>query len=502
MKLINRFQKVNDFEMTMDQLRQLIEEVTKQHCETQCIELKKAKEGTPKSLFGTLSSFSNQPGGGIILFGIDEENGYAITGVYDAQDLQSKVSEQALQMEPQVRPVFTTGEIDNNIVVAAEISECETHLKPCFYKGKGRLKGSYVRVGERDEPMTEYEVYSYEAFKRKLQDELTAVSRADLEDLDSDLLQSYFMRLRQEKPNLSRESDEKILTLLGFTDKQTGHPTIAGLMLFGNYPQAFYPQLCVTAMVVDGTEFGALGAGGERFVDNKRIEGTIQQMLRETLAFVRRNTRVATVIIDGQRADRTEYPINAVREAVLNALIHRDYSFHTDSSPIQVIIFSDRLEIENPGGLYGRLTIDRLGHAKADTRNPCIAGAVEILGDTENRYSGIPTMRRELAAVGLPEPIFENERGAFKITFRKHGWNSIDAKIQRLLGFCSTPRSREEIADFLEINSVYHAIKKYVKPLLEDGRIAITLPDKPQSSHQRYFTREFHNKLSNEFQSF
>jgi len=469
--------------MIIDHLIQLVQEVTQQRCETQHTELKKTEKGTPMRLFDTLSSFANQPGGGTILFGIDEKNGFAVCGVYDAQDVQNKVSEQALQMEPQLRPVFTVAEFEGKSVVAAEISECEIHDKPCFYKGKGRLKGSYVRVGERDEPMTEYEVYGYEAFKRKLQDELTAVERADLDDLDSGLLQEYFTHLRQEKPNLSRESNERVLSLLGFVDKHSGHPTIAGLMLFGRYPQAFYPQLCVTAMVVEGTEFGELGAGGERFIDNKRIEGTIPQMLQETLAFIRRNTRAATIVDNGQRADRTEYPMTAVREAVLNALIHRDYSFHTDGSPIQVILYSDRLEIENPGGLYGRITLDMLGKAKADTRNPYIAGAIEILGDTENRYSGIPTMRRELAAAGLPEPVFANERGAFRITLLKTKRKITEAD---LLDFCREPRSRDEIAGFLEMLSVYHAVRKYIKPLLESGKLVMTLPDKPQSSNQRY----------------
>ena len=139
--------------------------------------------------------------------------------------------------------------------------------------------------------------------------------------------------------------------------------------------------------------------------------------------------------------------------------------------------------IENPGGLYRRITIDMLGKAKADTRNPYIAGAIEILGDTENRYSGIPTMRRELAAAGLPEPVFANERGAFKITFLKEKRKITEAD---LLDFCREPRSRDEIASFLEMLSVYHAVRKHIKPLLESGKLAMTLPDKPQSSNQRY----------------
>jgi ATP-dependent DNA helicase RecG len=123
------------------------------------------------------------------------------------------------------------------------------------------------------------------------------------------------------------------------------------------------------------------------------MEGTINQMIEGTISFVRRNMKVKTIISEnGERIDKSEYPIKALREIILNALIHRDYSVHTDNSPIRLIIYEDRLELENPGGLYGRLTIDELGKASADRRNPYIAGALEIMLNTENRFSGIPNI--------------------------------------------------------------------------------------------------------------
>ena len=80
-------------------------------------------------------------------------------------------------------------------------------------------------------------------------------------------------------------------------------------------------------------------------------------------------------------------------------------------------MFSDRFEIENPGGLYGRMTLDRLGKVSADTRNPKIAGAMEILGETENRIAdGIPTIMNAMEQSGLPAPKFESDRGVFKVT--------------------------------------------------------------------------------------
>ena len=92
---------------------------------------------------------------------------------------------------------------------------------------------------------------------------------------------------------------------------------------------------------------------------------------------------------------------------------------HTEGMPIQILMFEDRMEIHNPGGIYGRLRTDQLGKMQPDTRNPVLAAALEALGITENRYSGIPTIRREFAQLGMREPEFSSERGHFVVTFYK-----------------------------------------------------------------------------------
>jgi ATP-dependent DNA helicase RecG len=288
-----------------------------------------------------LSSFSNQIGGGIIVFGIDENEGYDMAGVYDAQDLQKKVGEQALQMEPVVRPLFTVAQINGKLIVSAEISECDIFDKPCFYKGSGRLRGSYIRVGDSDQPMTEYEIYSYEAYKRRIHDELRTVDKATLKYLSKDRIAEYLIKIRRQKANLVNFSDERLLETQGIV--KNGLLTITGLMLFSEYPQEFFPQLSVTAMAVQGRAIGELGKDNERFIDNRRIEGTIPQMLEDALSFIRRNMKIKTIINKyGVRADKYVYPLVAVREIVLNALIHRDYSIHTERSPIRLVMYDDR----------------------------------------------------------------------------------------------------------------------------------------------------------------
>ena len=342
--------------------------------------------------------------------------------------------------------------------------------------------------------MTEYEVYSYEAFRKKYQDDIRVIPRASLSSLDKESLNEYITKLKDGKPHLAKLPDDAIYELMSITrDKEV---TLASTLLFSPYPQAYTPQLCILAMSIPGKEKGTIGETGERFIDNERIEGTIPEMLNSAIYFVRRNMKNRPIISSetGKREDKTDYPITAVREAVLNALIHRDYSIHTEGMPITLEMYEDRIEISNPGGLYGRIRVDQLGKVQPDTRNPVIATALETLNVTENRYSGIPTIRQELKNYGLKEPEFIDQRGHFTTVFYKaenstipkaEAVSDIEAKI---VDFCKIPRSRAEIANYLGLGSQSYVITKYVTPLVNKGLIKLTLPNKPRSSKQQYYS--------------
>jgi len=263
------------------------------------------------------------------------------------------------------------------MIVSAEIPGADLAERPVYYKGAGRLKGSFVRSGEADEPMSDYEIYSFNAYRRRAHDDIRVADLADVSQLDQELLDQYVACVKREKEHTARLTDDRILNLMGVV--KDGKPTLAGVLCFSEYPQATYPQLCITAVVVPGLSIGDKGIDGERFIANKRIEGTIKEMLEEALLFVERNMRVKTIIAEGRRMDKTEYPIVAVREAVLNALVHRDYSIYTEGTPVRILMFNDRIEIWNDGGLYGRLTIDSLGKVHADTRNQALVALLEML---------------------------------------------------------------------------------------------------------------------------
>lgn len=501
--------------MLAEELRELVTKIQHLRAEAQYIEVKTAKEGCPKRLYDTLSSFSNQDSGGILVFGLDERLGFKAVGVYDLQDLQKKVTEQCNQMEPPVRAVFTFTEYQEVYICSAEIPAVDLAERPCYYKGAGKVKGAYVRVGDADLPMTDYEIYSFEAYRKHVHDDERMIERAALTMLDKGRIERFFNDKKTERPQFSLLEEEQMLEMLNVT--RSGVPTLAGIMNFCVYPQGIFPQYGITAVVVPGFEIGDVGEYAERFMDNKRIEGTIAEMVDEAVGFCKRNMKVKTIIDpeNGKRRDKTEYPLNAVREAILNALIHRDYSMHTEGTPVQIDFFKDRLEIHSPGSLYGRLTVEQLGYARPDIRNPALAVMAESLTGAENRYSGIPTIRKELKEAGLPSPLFENRRNEFVVTlyngtFSFHGekpmviresaiyavntepdeWKEEkkEKNEQDLLRFCLQPRLKTEIAEFMGVKTLYYAMKLYVNPLLQTGQLAMTLPDKPQSKLQRYYT--------------
>lgn len=475
--------------MTSKELVTLIDKVVKSRAEYQHIELKAAKRDCPEKLYDSLSSFSNRDDGGIIIFGVDEKNNYDLCGVYDLQDIQQKITEQCNAMTPMVRPLFSYAEIENKYFCSIEVPAIDITERPCYYSGKGRLKGSYIRVGTCDVPMTEYEIYSYEAYRKKYQDDIRPIARVTEKAINTVALDKYVDLLIENKPNLSKLEKEQIADLMSLT--VNNEYSLVTTILFGLYPQAFFPQLCIIATVLPSNEIGEVGEFEERFIDNARIEGTIPEMLTQALSFVRKNTKTKTIIDanTGERRDVSDYPITAVREVILNALVHRDYSIHTEGMPIQLQIFPNRIVVSNPGGLYGRIGIDKLGQVQPDTRNPVLATALELMGITENRYSGIPTIRREMTAHGLPLPQFEDSRGTFKVTLSGEKCEDIQESVD-ILSFCETPRTRQEIANYLKIKSVPYAITTYVMPLVKNGDIILSIPEHPKSPKQKFTTNK------------
>ena len=401
--------------------------------ETDRIEAKTAEISYPKKCYDTISAFANKYGG-IIIFGINEHNNFMEQDVYDVNDLQKQITALCTNsMEPKLRPEFLPIAYNGKKLLAVKINEIPQNKKPCYYRNVGINKGSYIRVGDSDEPMTDYEIYNLQSYKDGIQEDLRPIKRASFEDFDKDKINNYLEKIRKDKPNFSKFSDQKILKLSGVIENSTNeiYPTLAGLMMFGEYPQGYLPQLFVACVVVPGTKLGDVGEMGQRFDDNKRVEGTIDEMLDQTLTFIRRNIGTKIVIDNnGKRENIPEYPMKALREAVANALIHRDYSISRESAYIYVQIYDDRIEIINPGDLYGNNRLEYLGtDIMLEARNKNLVRLLEEKGNIiENRHTGIATIREEMKKMKLPEPEFISLRGDFKVILRKE----MEADLKRI----------------------------------------------------------------------
>ncbi len=471
--------------MKDEEIIELVHKIGEIQCETNVIELKSSSKGVTEKIYDTISAFSNQDMGGVIVFGINEEN-YKPCGVLDAELVQKRVGEQCEEMVPVVRPVLSCISIDGKKIVTAEVPSADYSDRPVYWKKAGLTKGSWIRVGDMDKRMSDYEIYKYQAYKKGIHDDQRIIE-SDWALLDKNLLNHYLEQVTIGKKNLFEHvSQDKMLELFRITQKEK--PTLAAFLVFSQFPQAIFNNLCVTAVVIPGTQRGDNLSDGTRFLDNKRINGSIPSILSETMDFILKNTANRTVIdSSGVRNDVEQYPPEAVREAVLNALIHRDYSVFSENSPVRVEIFTDRLEITSPGGLYGRARIESLGYESLETRNSVLTSILETLKISENRYSGIPTMRNLLKRAGLPDPEFIDTGTTFKVILRSAPNKSVEQALteteRQILEYCRTPRTRKEIAN--HIGKTYNYVNSYLlKKMIMTGLLSL-VKDENNKRNQR-----------------
>ncbi len=334
--------------MTRDELLQLIADVQQHKSETDAIEVKMARGGTPKRAYEALSAFANHAGGGVILCGLDEERSFEVVGVGDAHRLQEDISSLAADsMEPALRPTFMIESIEGKTVVAVAIPEIPPEQKPCYYKTAGLQGGSYIRVGNSNRHMTDYEIFGYVSSRTQAKFDEEIVEGATIDDLDRAKLEDYITQLRRARPRAAypRQSLEQALVQRHIVQDVNGvlRPTLAGLLVFGGYPQEFEPQLVITFLQYYGTTETEKTPRGERFLDNRKFEGTLPEIVEETVDYVLASMRKSSLIEGLRRRDIPEYPIEAVREAVVNAVAHRDYSHYVRGSYVQIRLFADRL---------------------------------------------------------------------------------------------------------------------------------------------------------------
>lgn len=418
--------------MDAEDLAELVSGLRKFGAEGTSVEAKLSTASLPKSVRETLSSFSNTPGGGVLVLGLDEKAGFAPVGVPDPAKLQADLASSCREdVVPPLAPEISVVDVAGRPLVVAEISELPRQEKPCYVRSLGLQRGSYLRVGESDRRLTSEEVQQIVADRGQPMFDQEVVPGAGPADLDPSAVGAYLARLRRSNPRLfADETDETVLRLTKVLVRTAGGEdgvTLAGLLALARYPQQFFPQLNLT-FVHYPTTSGAAAPGGVRFLDNVSLNGPLPLLASEALRVITRNMSRRALVAGVGRRDVWEYPPEAVREAVVNALVHRDLSPGARGTQVQVEMFPDRLRIGNPGGLFGPIDLDRLGEeGRSSARNSVLMKVLEdvvVPGEDrtvcENRGSGVRAMIAALRDAGMSVPRFRDGTTTFEVEMPNH----------------------------------------------------------------------------------
>jgi len=404
---------------------ELIKNLRHNRAENGRVEVKAAAGGFPKSVLETVSAFANGDGGTILLGLTDPAEGLQPVEGFNAQAVHD-ASVEAIRSKITPRPpvdIQIEAADEQHRIVRIDVLPGDPTQKPYYIEAHGMYNGSYQRVGEADIRLTKYEIDRLLENRSQPRYDEELVSEASFKDLSPTLVSAYVARLREEQPRVfAALSDREVLLqarILRIDSEGREVPTLGALLAMGSYPQAFFPQLMMSVVVLPGEELGEVTEDGRRFLDNHSCTGPIPSMLDEAMGVLVRNMR-KTSTMEGLnssgigRVERYEYPLEAIRELLVNALMHRDYSPGARGSQVQVELYTNRLVVRSPGGIYGAVAIRDFGQpGVSSTRNSYLASILTDLPDpgtgrliAENRASGIPTVLRALKEAGLPAPQF------------------------------------------------------------------------------------------------
>lgn len=424
--------------MTDDELQAHLRTLRDNKTDHRHVEAKTAKTDLPKRLWETLSSFSNSKEGGIILLGVDEREGFAVTGVDDPAKLQAHLQSMCTEMDPQVAATIDLKRVENKSVIVAEIPELLPNQKPCFHKATGMANGTYIRQGDADRKLGQYEIQMLLSARTHPEYDKEPVEDASVDDLDPRATAAFLHRVKERRLRFRDRNDTDILTALKVLvpSQRTGAvvPSIAGLLCFGREPQAHFPQFAVLLSVFPGPKLGQPGPGQERLLDDARIEGNISHMVSQTISRLVSNMKHMRREAGSARSIDYELPLAALSEALVNALAHRDFSPLARGTAVQVHLYSDRLEIINPGGLFGPVNVDGLGiDGQTSARNTILMQLLEDAVDpdsgtviAEHRGTGVAAMIESLRKAGISPPTFDDKISSFRVTIPRQ--SLIDAE--------------------------------------------------------------------------
>ena len=383
----------------------------------------KSASAVGKSMMETVCAFANEPGlqGGYLLLGAKR---VGMTGdgkpIYEPENIENsdKIQSDFVAMcnsvfNIHIRPIIQVEEYQGKTVVVVKIEELPVSQKPVYFAKRGLPDGAFRRIGPSDEKCSEEDMYLF--YQSADTYDSCVVDDTDLDDIDENAL-GFYRRLRKEVNPEAEElslNDMDLLRALGAI-KKTNHLTYTGLLVFGKQMslRRLVPSFRVDYIRISGNQW--MADGNNRFEQTIDMRGPLMLMVNKACSAVMDDLPKGFELKDSLQASTPSIlPNKVLREAIVNAFIHRS---NRVNQPIQIIRYSNRIEIHNPG--YSLKSPELWGEPGSELRNPRIS---EIFHDTnlaETKGTGMGAMRRLMKEAGLMPPTFESNHEANKFTAR------------------------------------------------------------------------------------
>jgi ATP-dependent DNA helicase RecG len=355
---------------------------------------------TPEQIAETLTAFANTEGGTLIMgMGPDGELG----DIFVEEDASDALQAALRLCRPPVRTEWDQRQVAGGTVVLLRVARgSELHT---LWDGRVMM-----RKGSENLPVSGPEIEQLVASRPVGDFELQEVAGAKRDDLDEDVIAHYLERRQQRNPRGTVLPKDKLLQQIGALTEEKS-PTVSGLLLFGKEPQLFLPQSrAIFVRFSDVQPRGPEGSFG--YGRREEFSGPLPQIIDRAWRVIWEEMDKRAVVHGLHRQEQTEYPSASVREALVNAVAHRDY--RVTGRSIEIRMYTDRLEITSPGGLPAHITLDNIVEEHY-SRNPRLVNGLYQWGYIEELGLGIDRMIEDMVNAGHPPPKFEAKSHRFSV---------------------------------------------------------------------------------------
>ena len=444
---------------------------------------------SPQNVLKTLVAFDNSAGGRLVI-GVDDAR--QVVGVADPLAEEERICNLiADAIAPRLLPNVELMSVGDATVLVVEVFP--SGARPHYLVKQGSEQGVYLRLGSSNRQAGPDWIAQTRRTAAGLVFDEQPMPTLSVQDLDLDAMARWF--------GPQRPLDTARLQTLKLLRADQGRllPTRGAVLLWGREREQHFPDAWVQCGRFRGLDKVDI-------FDQQDIHAHLPDAVTAIELFLKKHAYKRARFGAMQRQDVWSIPLTMLREAIVNALVHADYAQR--GTPIRVAFFDDRIDIESPGFLLPGMTVQDMQSGISRIRNPVIARVFRELHLTEQWGSGVKRIFADAAAQGLPEPrvveiatgvrlsvFLDTPHDAGSMTAQKPSLAHTNAQVgeqvgeqvSKLLLHCSAlPRSKQELLAMLSLSNAYLNYKRHIVPLLDQGLIAMTIPDKPQSRLQRY----------------